>query len=36
MSRRVVELLLKLETPSDPVTIVKPFVKGYDVKAETE
>ena len=36
MSRRVLEPLLKLVTSSDPVTIVKPFVKGYNVKTETE
>ena len=36
MSRRVLVPLLELDMSSDPVTIVKRFVIGYDVKTETD
>ena len=36
MNRRVLESLLKLDTSSDPVTIGKLLVSGYDVKTETD
>ncbi len=36
MSRRVLDPLLELDVSSDPVTIVKLFIRGYDVKTETD
>lgn len=36
MSKQVLEPMLELDTSSDPVTIVKPVVRGYNVKTETK